>query len=153
MYQNGDLKIFNYTNEDKFELEMKFDFSLFRIKKFIYIDQISTMLLVDSNGKLFTLKYSTKSELINNLEAVEFVKNVITEIYSFKEYVIIIDENQNIFYTQILNLIAALESTSIEYKEKFKLIQFEKNYEKILKISVTEDNLTFIDSSYRVNIH
>ena len=101
LYQNGDLKIFNFTTADKFELEMKFDFSSFRIKKIIYIDQISTMLLVNSSGKLFSLKYSAKSELNTDIEEVEFIKTVVTHIYSFKEYVIIIDENQNIFYTQI----------------------------------------------------
>lgn len=148
---------------------MKFNFAHLNIKKFEYIDQISTIIMINSSGNLFSLYYPTISDLIEinkenqqiyvTLSEIENLQIVVSDIQALADYLILIDDKDNIYYIHVNNLntsapkinkIDADKEKSEFEPNKIKLISFQKNYEKILKISSTDENLMFIDNSYKV---
>jgi len=166
LFHNGDFKIYT-NNSGSLEVEMKLNLSSLNIKKFVYIEQNSTFLMINSKGNIFILNYPSVSDLIeknNNhkqifvtLSEFENLQIVVTDLYALTEYLILIDNKEFIYYIYLNNL-NTLQKKNIEEEEvekqqteqKLKLIAFTRNYGKILKISNTEDNLMFIDDSYRV---
>ena len=165
LFYNGDFKIYT-NNSGSFEVEMKFNLSSLNFKKFVYIEQNSTFLMINSTGNLFTLNYPSLSDLNEKnqndqqifvtLSEIENLQIVVTDIYALTEYLILIDDKEFIYYIYLSNL-NILPKKNIEEEvetqqteQKLKLMGFSRNYGKILKISNTKDNLMFIDDSYRV---
>jgi hypothetical protein len=165
LFYNGDFKIYT-NNSGNFEVEMKFNLSSLNFKKFVYIEQNSTFLMINSTGNLFVLNYPSLSDLNEKnqndqqifvtLSEIENLQIVVTDIYALTEYLILIDDKEFIYYIYLNNL-NILPKKNIEEEvekqqteQKLKLMGFSRNYGKILKISNTEDNLMFIDDSYRV---
>jgi hypothetical protein len=165
LFHNGDFKIY-INNSGSFELEMKFNFSSLKLKKFVFLEQISTFLMINSSGNLFNLYYPSLTDLIEisqsdqqiyvTLSEIENLQIVVTDIYALVDYLILVDDKDIIYYIHVNNLNRLQkknneeEGEKQEEKYKIKFIAFEKNYGKILKISKGEDNLMFIDDSYRV---
>jgi hypothetical protein len=96
-----------------FSFEMKFNFGNVNIKKFVYIKEKNSFMMVDYEGRLYSFYYPSLQELVelfsneifltlSQITGIEGV--VITDIYAINDYLLLLDGGDNLYYLHVDNL-------------------------------------------------
>jgi hypothetical protein len=106
---------------------MKFNFSHIKIKKFTYIKEKSSFIIIDIEGKIFRFYYPNlydiyeidKDEIYLSLSQFQDINISIKDIFYIKDYLILLDVIDNFYFIQVDNLglnISKLDKNKIERK-------------------------------------
>ena len=109
-----------------YSCDMKFNLSHLTLKKFIYLNETSTFLLLDTNGKIFSLYNPNVEKLENTEEMYISISEIsidiqIKDIMYIRDLLIILDQKDNLFYLPVTKI------------GECELSNIERNYANIIK--------------------
>lgn len=90
---------------------MKFNFSYPKIKKFVFISEKSSLILIDTQGKMYSFYYPSIHDLIefNNevyltLSLISEINITVSDIFAIKDFLLLLDDKENFFYVHVNSL-------------------------------------------------
>ncbi len=112
LYYNGELKIFSIDIQGNFTFEMSFNLAHVNIKRFIYIKEKSSFMMIDTNGKIFSFFYPSLEELLElnkkeiylGLSQFQDLNILVKDIFYIKDFVILLDSKDDFYYLHVDNL-------------------------------------------------
>lgn len=162
LYYNSMIKIFSLDLHGNFTFEMKFKFAQIEIKNFTFIKEISTFIVLDKKGKLYSFYYPNINEMFKDtkdheidiaLSEISGIDLTLKSVFYIKNFLMLLDIKDN-FYFLTKDALAELNKVIVNDETKcvsqIKLFAIERNYGSIKTLSTSDNNITLIDENAKI---